>query len=131
MVYISDQELTCRPLFKLQVFCETAVQWPAATTSNNTNDNILPRPTKNNMGVGCLRYFCIIVVFYSCFKLSSGKLYFTKDPIVLLENDTIAETIYNSPVSWIVEFYSSWCGHCHAFAPTWKKMAHVVKGKVV
>lgn len=83
------------------------------------------------MAEGCLRYFYIIVVFCSCIILCSGKLYSTKDPIVLLENDTIAETIYDSPVSWIVEFYSSWCGHCHAFAPTWRKMSHVVKGKSI
>uniref|UniRef100_A0A1B6KLZ5 Sulfhydryl oxidase n=1 Tax=Graphocephala atropunctata TaxID=36148 RepID=A0A1B6KLZ5_9HEMI len=24
---------------------------------------------------------------------------------------------------WLVEFYNSWCGHCHRFAPTWKTLA--------
>lgn len=33
----------------------------------------------------------------------------------------------NSETVWIVEFYSSWCGHCHHFAPTWKRMATRIK----
>lgn len=30
---------------------------------------------------------------------------------------------------WLVEFYNSWCGHCHKFAPTWKALASDVYGK--
>lgn len=30
---------------------------------------------------------------------------------------------------WLVEFYNSWCGHCHKFAPTWKTLASDVYGK--
>lgn len=55
-------------------------------------------------------------------------LYSTTDGIVLLENDTITRTIYNSPVTWFVEFYSSWCGHCQSFAPSWKRLARHVEG---
>ena len=55
-------------------------------------------------------------------------LYSTTDGIVLLENDTITRTIYNSPVAWFVEFYSSWCGHCQSFAPSWKRLARQVEG---
>ncbi|XP_022185343.2 sulfhydryl oxidase 1 [Nilaparvata lugens] len=28
-----------------------------------------------------------------------------------------------SPKLWIVEFYNSWCGHCHRFAPIYKSFA--------
>eukprot|EP00794_Sanderia_malayensis_P015846 gene15846-17444_t len=53
-------------------------------------------------------------------------LYNKNDPMELLDNSTIKRSIYNSEYVWVVEFYSSWCGHCHAFAPTWKKFAREV-----
>ncbi|XP_032220136.1 sulfhydryl oxidase 1 isoform X1 [Nematostella vectensis] len=56
-----------------------------------------------------------------------ARLYNLTDEIVLLDNTTIKGVIYDSPVAWIIEFYSSWCGHCQAFAPTWKKLAQVVQ----
>lgn len=59
---------------------------------------------------------------------SATPLYAPNDGIVLLENDTITATIYNSPVAWFVEFYSSWCGHCQSFAPSWKRLAREVEG---
>lgn len=31
---------------------------------------------------------------------------------------------------WLVEFYNSWCGHCHRFAPTWKSLASNIYGKL-
>lgn len=65
--------------------------------------------------------------FYLCFRLSYGVLYSSADHIVLLENDTISSVVHNSPSAWVVEFYSSFCGHCHAFAPTWKKLAKMAK----
>ena len=77
----------------------------------------------------CETFFVFLLLFCCYFRLSSGRLYSERDSIVLLENSTIAEVIYDSPVAWIVEFYSSWCGHCHAFAPTYKRLAEMVQGK--
>ena len=75
------------------------------------------------------RCFLVVCVFYLCFRFSHGVLYSTADHMVLLENNTISNVIHNSPSAWFVEFYSSFCGHCHAFAPTWKKLAKMSKGK--
>ncbi|EHB02128.1 Sulfhydryl oxidase 1 [Heterocephalus glaber] len=41
--------------------------------------------------------------------------------------DTVRGAVLNSRSAWAVEFFASWCGHCIAFAPTWKALANDVK----
>ena len=38
-------------------------------------------------------------------------------------------TIVATSNAWLVEFYSSWCGHCIDFAPAFIQLANDVKGK--
>jgi len=33
-----------------------------------------------------------------------------------------------SPTLWLVEYYSSWCGHCQEFAPIFKALAKDIAG---
>nr|XP_020744163.1 sulfhydryl oxidase 2 [Odocoileus virginianus texanus] len=33
----------------------------------------------------------------------------------------------NSSAAWLVQFYSSWCGHCIGYAPTWRALAADVR----
>uniref|UniRef100_A0A8D0MLU0 Sulfhydryl oxidase n=1 Tax=Sus scrofa TaxID=9823 RepID=A0A8D0MLU0_PIG len=35
----------------------------------------------------------------------------------------------NSSAAWLVQFYSSWCGHCIGYAPTWRALADDVRGE--
>jgi thiol-disulfide isomerase/thioredoxin len=46
----------------------------------------------------------------------------------LLNIDTLDKYVHNSKTAWVVEFYSSWCGHCQYYAPTWKKLAEEIYG---
>ena len=50
------------------------------------------------------------------------------DDVVILVENNFYQTVLMSERAWMVEFYSSWCGHCVHFAPTWKKFATDVKG---
>ncbi|KAI5613280.1 sulfhydryl oxidase 2 [Silurus asotus] len=57
----------------------------------------------------------------------AGRLYTEEDPLVILSSDTLKQTLFNSSTAWLVQFYSSWCGHCVQYSPTWKALAGDVK----
>ncbi|XP_062515103.1 sulfhydryl oxidase 2-like isoform X2 [Corticium candelabrum] len=61
------------------------------------------------------------VAAYDC------QLYSEEDDLVCFSNSSLKKAVLESDFCWIVEFYASWCGHCHHFAPTWKNFAHSVK----
>ncbi|XP_061459870.1 sulfhydryl oxidase 2 isoform X2 [Rhineura floridana] len=50
------------------------------------------------------------------------------DPVWVLEAGTVLRALRDSPSAWLVQFYSSACGHCVAFAPTWRALAGDVHG---
>ena len=56
-------------------------------------------------------------------------LYDPKEYVVVLDNSTLDKTIYDCSKAWFVEFYSSYCGHCIGFAPTYSSFAEDVKGR--
>ncbi|XP_043576428.1 LIM/homeobox protein Lhx3 isoform X4 [Chiloscyllium plagiosum] len=57
----------------------------------------------------------------------TGRLYSSQDSVTILEADGVKGLLGNSSAAWVVEFYSSWCGHCVNYAPTWKALARDVK----
>ncbi|XP_012258379.2 sulfhydryl oxidase 2-like [Athalia rosae] len=54
-------------------------------------------------------------------------LYSTSDGIFILNATNLKSNIYESKTAWLVEFYNSWCGYCHRFAPTWKALAQDIE----
>ncbi|XP_030142310.4 sulfhydryl oxidase 2 isoform X1 [Taeniopygia guttata] len=49
------------------------------------------------------------------------------DPLTVLTASSVRPALLNSSAAWVVQFYSSSCGHCIAFAPTWRALAGDVK----
>ena len=61
---------------------------------------------------------------------SNEPLYTSKDVgITLVDHSNFKNVILESDTAWMVEFYSSWCGHCIRFAPVFKELGTNVEGK--
>lgn len=56
-----------------------------------------------------------------------SALYSESDPLTVLQASSLRSTVLGSRSAWAVEFFASWCGHCIAFAPTWKALANDIK----
>ncbi|XP_027140049.1 sulfhydryl oxidase 2-like [Larimichthys crocea] len=59
---------------------------------------------------------------------ASARLYTEEDPLVILSSGSLKPSVTNSSSAWLVQFYSSWCGHCIQYSSTWKALAQDVKG---
>lgn len=71
-----------------------------------------------------------IFVFLLSAPSQAARLYTEDDPVTILTSDTVKQTVHNSTTAWLVQFYSSWCGHCIQYSPTWKALAGDVKGRL-
>lgn len=59
---------------------------------------------------------------------AAARLYTEMDPLVILSSSSLKPAVSNSSSAWLVQFYSSWCGHCIQYSSTWKTLAQDVKG---
>ena len=48
--------------------------------------------------------------------------------ITSFERNEVNETLQKTDKPWLIQFYSSWCGHCQRFAPTFKEFGIRVQG---
>ncbi|XP_040819361.1 sulfhydryl oxidase 2 [Ochotona curzoniae] len=46
-----------------------------------------------------------------------------QDAVWVLDSGGVRSATTNSSAAWLVQFYSSWCGHCIGYAPTWRALA--------
>ena len=86
-----------------------------------------------------MRSHAIIWVLFLCqgFPLSTEfGLFETEDlykngvdlGITSLEKTEVNETLRKTMKPWLIQFYSSWCGHCQRFAPTFKEASEKIEG---
>lgn len=62
----------------------------------------------------------------------AARLYRTgEDAVWVLDSGSVRGATANSSAAWLVQFYSSWCGHCIGYAPTWRALAGDVRGEAL
>ncbi|KAM7093454.1 sulfhydryl oxidase 2 isoform 1-T1 [Molossus nigricans] len=58
----------------------------------------------------------------------AARLYHAgEDAVWVLDSGSVRGATANSSAAWFVQFYSSWCGHCIGYAPTWRALAGDVR----
>ncbi|ULT81893.1 hypothetical protein L3Y34_011690 [Caenorhabditis briggsae] len=68
-------------------------------------------------------FVLVVILAVSAGRGNGESLYDKDDPILELDVDTFNPAIYGVKKAHFVEFYSSWCGACIGYAPTFKKFA--------
>lgn len=64
--------------------------------------------------------------------LKAGRgLYNSDDRVTVLNATNFKNTVYGTSNAWIIEFYNSWCGFCHRFAPVWRSFALDIYGNCI
>jgi len=71
----------------------------------------------------------LVLLRTSC--VGAKLLYSDSDDVISLNLDLFNQTVFGTDNAWLVEFYSSWCGHCARYAPVYKQLASDIKGTVV
>jgi len=93
---------------------------------------IIFRDNKTNMAEGWECIFTFVIIVILCTKCDTVKpLYLDDDDdVISLTASAFNRTVYGTSNAWLVEFYSSWCGHCIRFAPMYKQLSADIKGIV-
>ncbi|MPC35349.1 Sulfhydryl oxidase 2 [Portunus trituberculatus] len=79
------------------------------------------------MGSGGAGIVLLFLCFISSLTSIVASLYNSTDDVVILDHTNFTATVHGTENAWVVEFYSSWCGHCIQFAPTWKLFGRDVR----
>ncbi|XP_067369850.1 sulfhydryl oxidase 1 [Channa argus] len=90
------------------------------TTSRFTGEKQMHRRTITASAV----WLCLSLLFPLA---AEAVLYTASDQIILLTPENVDSVLVNSSAAVVVEFYASWCGHCIAFSPVYKKLARNIK----
>ncbi|KRZ25449.1 Sulfhydryl oxidase 1, partial [Trichinella pseudospiralis] len=99
---------------------------------NCSSKRKVQRPTMNKTGGGHLiMLFSLLVLLIPAVtyaEVGVESLFSATDQVHSLDKNSFDQFVYNQDYATVVDFYSSWCGACINFAPTYSEMAINVKG---
>jgi len=70
------------------------------------------------------------IAFLRTNYVDAELLYSDEDDVISLNVTSFNRTVLGTSNAWLVEFFSSWCGHCVRYAPLYKQLATDIKGAV-
>ncbi|XP_058245914.1 sulfhydryl oxidase 1 [Hemibagrus wyckioides] len=88
--------------------------------------SLLSRCNRCGMFAVRVRLLCAVLCVLCVGGVRSG-LYTDSDQVAILTPDNVDAVLFNSSSATLTEFYASWCGHCIAFSPVWKRLALDIK----
>jgi len=71
----------------------------------------------------------VFLVSALVFCVAGAGLYPPNSNVIQLDKNSFHQ-VFDSPHTWLVEFYAPWCGHCKNLAPAWEAAATNLKGIV-
>lgn len=79
-----------------------------------------------------LRDILVICLFYqisTSIFVGANDLYSDEDDVLRLKHDTFKSTVFGGDknVTFVVQFYNTFCGHCQMFSPIYKELATRVR----
>lgn len=77
---------------------------------------------------GCIRIYVISFLLISQIHAAADKTLFDEqDDVIVFKENNYQQGLYDGVKAHTFLIYSSWCGHCQRFAPTYKKVAEAIK----
>ena len=88
------------------------------------------RPFSNGSGTRALALFSLFVLLFVPTSAYAQGCALYEPPVpglTCFHGEQALKAVTNSPTGWMVELYSSWCGHCQHFAPAMKELGKEVR----
>jgi protein disulfide-isomerase-like protein len=82
------------------------------------------------VAMNCVISLLLLVSLFGAALAADQPHYLEGEDVEIITTENFEALVDNSTDVWLLEYYAPWCGHCKQLAPTYKKVAASLKGKV-